>query len=183
MGNGNLAVQRAQRCCMQGFGRQEKGHQVNITSREPTGRDIKNKQVDDRVCGSHHVRRKYSLRMDGRTGGLTQKLDGQLLKKGFSGLTSTISSRQFRGRIPSQIQQLQVSKTLARQLASYIDLLPSLEVLGRGPVAMESTVWLSQGANEMRLDHCSSLQRGFHSVLTKAQGGRDLGGGKGLGKV
>lgn len=125
---------------------------------------------------------------------LTQKFDGQFLKRSAAGDIGAPSPGRLRSGIPSQVQNLQVSETLARQLASDVDLLPSFEAIGGGPVALELAVWVSQGRHEVCLDHCAAAATmmrpvvdKFHGVFNgafvKTQRGGNLGGREGLRKI
>ena len=127
------------------------------------------------VPDDHVILARKLVESSGVGGGLTQKLDGQPLEGGIPGGAGASFPRRLGSGVPSQIQNLEVAKALARQLAPHVDLFPSLEAVGRGPVAMEFAVRVGQGGHEMGLNHCTSGVRGIDGVLVESQRGGYLG--------
>lgn len=88
---------------------------------------------------------------------LTEYLGREPLKGRLSRLVNALLHHRplglLRRRHPNIAQDLQITKALAGELALHLDLLPALEVFGRGPVAEKAALGVGYRRLKLGLDH------------------------------
>ena len=155
MGDGDPAVQRFQGGKVQGPGCQQERHQVDVSSSESIGRDVEDETIDD---GGYILVSNATTIAFGFRRRLTENLEwkplkGSLARRVWAVLVDDNGGRGWRA--PRLIQNLQIAKALAGELALDLNILPSAERVGWSPVAQELAGGLGNRRLELRLrlDH------------------------------